>query len=59
MKLLAKIISLIVLIIIILLPVLFLTGYMKLDSVKTGLWILTIVYFVTASIWMWEKNPNN
>ena len=59
MKVLAKILSIIVLIVIVLLPVLFLTDSIKLESVKTGLWILTIVYFCTASIWMWERKSDN
>lgn len=59
MKLLAKILSIITLIATVLLPVLFLTGVLNLDSVKTGLWILTIVWFIAAAIWMWERNSGN
>ncbi|KPJ65464.1 MAG: hypothetical protein AMJ43_10685 [Coxiella sp. DG_40] len=56
MRVLAQISSIVVLIIIGLLPVLFLAGVIQLESVKTGLWILTIVWFVAASIWMWKNN---
>ena len=59
MKLLAKILSIIALIATVLLPVLFLTGSIKLEFVKTGLWILTIVWFIAAAIWMWERNSGN
>ena len=59
LKVLSRILGVFILIVIILLPVLFLTGVLNLDSVKTGLWILTIVWFIAAGIWMWERNSDN
>ena len=55
-KALAQISSIVILVVIVLLPVLFLTGAIELESVKVGLWILSIVWFIAAAIWMWKDN---
>jgi len=58
MKALSQISGIIILVIVVLLPVLFLTGTVTLESVKTGLWALTIIWFIVAGIWMWRKNSD-
>jgi purine-cytosine permease-like protein len=58
-KVLAQISSIIILVIIVLLPVLFLAGIINLKSVKTGLWILTVIWFIAAGIWMWKNNSDS
>jgi hypothetical protein len=56
MILVAKIISWISLIALIAPSILFLTGRMEeLDDVKMVMLISTIVWFVSAAMWMWRK----
>jgi hypothetical protein len=55
MILVAKIISWISLIALITPAILFLAGRMELDDVKMVMLISTIVWFVTAAMWMWRK----
>jgi hypothetical protein len=54
----AKIISWISLIVLIVPSILFLAGSMKLDQVKMVMLISTIVWFVSAAMWMWRKEQS-
>ena len=54
----AKIISWISLIALIAPAILFLAGRMELDQVKMVMLISTIVWFVTAAMWMWRKEQS-
>jgi branched-subunit amino acid transport protein len=51
-----KIVSLLALIALILPSVFFLAGRMELDSVKWLMLLASIVWFVTATPWMWKDN---
>lgn len=55
MVLVTKLISWISLVALIVPVVLFLIGRMELDQVKLIMLISTVVWFVTASMWMWKK----
>lgn len=55
MVLVAKLISWISLIALIAPAILFLGGRMELDQVKSVMLISTVVWFVTAAMWMWRK----
>ena len=54
MRLAAQIISWISLVLLVLPSVMFLSGSMELDRVKQVMLIATLVWFVTASLWMWQ-----
>ena len=56
MRSILQIISLLALIALTLPSVLFLTGRLELDMVKWLMILATIVWFVTASLWMWKDN---
>jgi hypothetical protein len=56
MRTILKIISLLALIALTLPSVLFLAGKLELDRVKWLMLIATIVWFVTATGWMWKDN---
>jgi len=56
-KLIAKIVSPIALIVLIAPSLLFLSGRMELDQVKWIMLIATIIWFVAASLWMWDNEP--
>ena len=51
----AKVISWISLGVLIVPAILFLTGTMELDTVKLMMLIATIVWFTSASVWMWKN----
>ena len=51
-----QIISLLALIALTLPSVLFLAGRLELNMVKWLMLLATIVWFVTASLWMWKDN---
>ena len=51
-----KIVSLLALIALTLPSILFLAGRMGLDTVKWIMLLATIVWFVTATPWMWKDN---
>jgi hypothetical protein len=51
-----QIVSLLALIGLTLPSIIFLTGRMELDTVKWLMLLATIVWFVTATPWMWEDN---
>jgi hypothetical protein len=55
-RLIAKIISLLVLIALTVPSCLYFTDKMSLDQVKNVMLIATIVWFVTASVWMWRND---
>ena len=55
MVLVVKLISWISLVAVIAPSVLFLTGRMELDQVKAIMLIATVIWFVTAAMWMWRK----
>jgi hypothetical protein len=55
MILVAKLISWISLVVLIAPAILFLLGRMELDQVKVIMLIATVVWFVTAAMWMWRK----
>ena len=59
MVLVAKLISWISLIAVIAPSILFLAGRMELDQVKWIMLISTVVWFVSASMWMWRKNSDS
>jgi hypothetical protein len=56
LKLIAKIISIVALVALIIPSCLYFVGKMNLDHVKNIMFISTIVWFVTASIWMSTDN---
>ena len=56
MRSILQIISLLALIALTLPSVLFLAGRLELDMVKWLMILATIVWFVTASLWMWKDN---
>jgi hypothetical protein len=56
MRSILQIISLLALIALTLPSVLFLAGRLQLDMVKWLMLLATIVWFVTASLWMWKDN---
>ena len=58
MKMTAKIIALISLIVLIVPSVMFLTGAVELDKVKLVMLIATIVWFVSAAMWMWKDDSS-
>lgn len=55
MVLVVKLISWISLVAVIAPSVLFLAGRMELDQVKSIMLIATVIWFVTAAMWMWRK----
>lgn len=55
MALVVKLISWISLVAVIAPSVLFLAGRMELDQVKSIMLIATVIWFVTATMWMWRK----
>lgn len=38
---------------------LYLSGAAKLENVKAVFWVVTIVWFISASLWMWRDNSNS
>jgi len=56
MKMTAKIIALASLIVIIAPSVMFLTGAMQLDKVKLVMLTATVVWFISAALWMWKDD---
>jgi hypothetical protein len=56
MRSILQIISLLALIALTLPSVLFLADRLELDMVKWLMILATIVWFVTASLWMWKEN---
>ena len=56
MRSILQIISLLALIALTLPSVLFLAGRLELDMVKWLMILATIVWFVTAALWMWKDN---
>ena len=56
MRSILQIISLLALIALTLPSVLFLAGRLALDMVKWLMLLATIVWFVTAALWMWKDN---
>ncbi|MCP4608092.1 MAG: hypothetical protein GY845_05200 [Planctomycetes bacterium] len=56
MRSILQIISLLALIALTLPSVMFLAGRLKLDMVKWLMLLATIVWFVTAALWMWKDN---
>jgi hypothetical protein len=52
----AKIISLLVLVVLTVPSCLYFMGRMNLDQVKNIMLISTIVWFITASVWMWKND---
>jgi len=56
MRSILQIISLLSLIALTLPSVLFLAGRLELDMIKWLMPLATIVWFVTASLWMWKDN---
>jgi nitrate/nitrite transporter NarK len=58
MRSILQIISLLALIALTLPSVLFLAGRLELDMVKWLMLLATIVWFVTAALWMWKDNSD-
>ena len=56
MRIILQIISLLALIALTLPSVIFLAGKMELNMVKWLMLVATIVWFVTATPWMWKDN---
>ena len=56
MRTVLQIVSLLALIALILPSIIFLTGHMELDRVKWLMLLASIVWFVTATTWMWKDN---
>ena len=59
MILIAKIISWISLIALIVPSIMFLAGRIELPQVKSMMLIATVVWFVSAYLWMWHKEPKS
>lgn len=59
MVLAAKIISWISLIALIAPSILFLAGRVELPQVKSIMLIATVIWFISAYLWMWHKNPDS
>ena len=55
-RLIAKIISLLVLVALIVPSCMYFMDKMSLDQVKNVMLISTVVWFVTASVWMWRND---
>lgn len=58
MKMITKIIALASLILVIVPSVMFLTGAMQLDKVKVVMLIATVIWFVSAGLWMWKDKSD-
>jgi len=58
-KHLAKYIALLSLVLLIVPSILFLTDRMELQRVKIIMLIATVIWFIAASIWMWENNTQS
>ena len=56
MKIITKIIALASLILVIVPSVMFLTGTMPLDKVKLVMLIATVIWFISAGLWMWKDD---
>ncbi len=56
MRSILQIVSLLALIVLTLPSIIFLAGRMELDTVKWIMLLATIVWFVTATPWMWKDN---
>ncbi len=56
MRSILQIVSLLALIALTLPSVLFLAGRLELDTVKWLMLLATIVWFITAALWMWKDN---
>lgn len=56
MKMTAKIIALASLILVIGPSVMFLAGAMLLDKVKLVMLIATVIWFISAALWMWKDD---
>ena len=56
MRSILQIVSLLALIALTLPSILFLAGRMELDTVKWLMLLATIIWFVTATPWMWKEN---
>lgn len=54
MKLIAKYIALVVLLVLITPPFLYLTEKMTIEMTKNVMLVATILWFITATFWMWE-----
>jgi hypothetical protein len=59
MRLIAKIVALISLLSLTLPSVFYLAGKMNLDTVKPIMILATIVWFISASYWMWPRAENS
>ncbi len=57
MRQIAKYFALLMLIVLIAPSVLFLTGRMELETVKTVMLVATVLWFVSAALWMWHEEP--
>jgi len=55
-RLIAQIASWASMIALVVVPVFYATGVLSLDMLKTILMIITIIWFVVATIWMWKKD---
>jgi hypothetical protein len=55
MRLIAKIVALTSLLLLTLPSLLYLTGQLSLDTVKPIMILATIVWFISASYWMWPR----
>lgn len=55
----SRFIALLSLVMLIVPSILFLTGRMELQEVKFVMSIATIIWFVSATVWMWERNLQN
>ena len=58
LKPIAKIISLIAFVVLIVPSVLYLAGKIELDRVKSLMLIVTVIWFVSASLWMWNADTD-
>ncbi|AQQ71605.1 hypothetical protein SMSP2_01981 [Limihaloglobus sulfuriphilus] len=54
----AKSAALLSLVMLIVPSLLYLSGIMELDKVKLIMGICTVVWFVSAAVWMWDKSEN-
>ncbi len=59
MRKIAQLVALLSLILLIGPSILFLAGRMTHNTVKTVMFVATVIWFIAASLWLWHNNNNN
>jgi hypothetical protein len=58
-KVICQIVSWVSLIALVIFAGLYLSGTVKLENIKTVFWIVTILWFISACLWMWQNNSDS